>query len=48
MKENRVAQNNEILNKRAKFERIPHYNDPYQGSSSSAASLCIKIGAWKL
>ncbi|KRZ51369.1 hypothetical protein T02_11180, partial [Trichinella nativa] len=26
MKENRVAQNNEILNNRAQFERIPHYN----------------------
>ncbi|KRY06182.1 hypothetical protein T03_6764, partial [Trichinella britovi] len=26
MKENRVAQNNEILNNRAQCERIPHYN----------------------
>ncbi|KRY11006.1 hypothetical protein T12_14342 [Trichinella patagoniensis] len=25
-KENRVAQNNEILNNRAQCERIPHYN----------------------
>ncbi|KRX29718.1 hypothetical protein T09_3871 [Trichinella sp. T9] len=36
MKLNRVAQNNEILNKSA------------QRSSSMAAFLCIKIGAWKL
>ncbi|KRY03778.1 hypothetical protein T12_12319 [Trichinella patagoniensis] len=26
MKENRDAQNNEILNNRAQCERIPHYN----------------------
>ncbi|KRY04137.1 hypothetical protein T12_14922 [Trichinella patagoniensis] len=26
MKENRVAQNNEILNNRAQCDRIPHYN----------------------
>ncbi|KRZ63827.1 hypothetical protein T08_4087 [Trichinella sp. T8] len=27
MKENRLAQNNEILHKTWQFQRIPHYND---------------------
>ncbi|KRY03245.1 hypothetical protein T12_11702 [Trichinella patagoniensis] len=26
MKENRIAQNNEILHKSRRFQRIPHYN----------------------
>ncbi|KRX31168.1 hypothetical protein T09_9421 [Trichinella sp. T9] len=30
MKENRVAQNNEILNNRTKCERIPHYKGEFQ------------------
>ncbi|KRY24056.1 hypothetical protein T01_13538 [Trichinella spiralis] len=44
MKENRLAQNNEILHGTTQFQRIPHYN----GSSRWAAFLCIKIGTWQL
>ncbi|KRX11754.1 hypothetical protein T07_10403 [Trichinella nelsoni] len=36
MKENRVAQNKEILNK-----------NTFQASSSKAGFLCIKIGTWQ-
>ncbi|KRX91183.1 hypothetical protein T12_12851 [Trichinella patagoniensis] len=52
MKENRVAQNNEILNNRAQCERIPHYN----GENVSYTKIQppwirisgVPIGAWKL
>ncbi|KRX11887.1 hypothetical protein T07_8406 [Trichinella nelsoni] len=40
MKENRVAQNKEIL-----YKTIL---DPFEESFSSAAFLCIKIGTWQL
>ncbi|KRY98092.1 hypothetical protein T11_4393 [Trichinella zimbabwensis] len=29
MEENRLAQNNEILHKTRKLQRIPHYNMPF-------------------
>ncbi|KRX93722.1 hypothetical protein T01_925 [Trichinella spiralis] len=48
MKKNRLAQNKKILHKTSQFQRIPHYNEPFERSSRWAAFLCIKTGACKI